>query len=54
LAQVIVEREWDLLELRTIGMSLEDIFLQLTTDECVSDTISEGVPAAGKEEVGDA
>jgi ABC-2 type transport system ATP-binding protein len=31
-ANLIVGREWDLLELRPTGMSLEDIFLQLTTD----------------------
>jgi ABC-2 type transport system ATP-binding protein len=35
LAQVIVEQGWDLLELRTVGMSLEDIFMRLTTDEGV-------------------
>jgi hypothetical protein len=31
LARTIVERGWELLELRAVGMSLEDIFLQLTT-----------------------
>ena len=33
LARAIVERGWELLELRAVGMSLEDIFLQLTTRE---------------------
>ncbi len=33
LARAIVERGWGLLELRTIDMSLEDIFLQLVTEE---------------------
>lgn len=33
LARVVVERGWGLLELRSVGMSLEDIFLQLTTEE---------------------
>lgn len=32
LARRIVERGWPLLELRPIGMSLEDVFLQLTTE----------------------
>ena len=33
LAQIIVSRGWGLLEMRQIQMSLEDIFLQLTTEE---------------------
>jgi ABC-2 type transport system ATP-binding protein len=33
LAQAVVERGWDLLELHTVGMSLEDVFLELTTEE---------------------
>jgi ABC-2 type transport system ATP-binding protein len=33
LADLIVQRRWGLLEMRPIGMSLEDIFLQLTTTE---------------------
>jgi ABC-2 type transport system ATP-binding protein len=32
-ARVVVEAGYDLLELRPIGMSLEDIFLELTRDE---------------------
>ncbi len=33
LARAVVESQWRLLELRTSGMSLEDIFLKLTTHE---------------------
>jgi len=33
LAQAVVQRGWDLLELRSISMSLEDIFLRLTAEE---------------------
>jgi ABC-2 type transport system ATP-binding protein len=33
LARAVVESQWKLLELRTSGMSLEDIFLRLTTQE---------------------
>lgn len=33
LAQAVVGRGWGLLELRPLRMSLEDVFLQLTTDE---------------------
>ncbi len=33
MARAVVERGWGLLELRSVGMSLEDIFLELTTDE---------------------
>ncbi len=32
LARTLVERGWDLLELRPIGMSLEEVFLKLTTE----------------------
>jgi ABC-2 type transport system ATP-binding protein len=37
LARAVVESKWRLLELRTSGMSLEDIFLKLTTKEDVSE-----------------
>ncbi|MFQ6133800.1 MAG: ABC transporter ATP-binding protein [Armatimonadota bacterium] len=37
-ARLAVEREWGLLELRRVELSLEDVFLELTTEE-------EGVPA---------
>ncbi len=33
LAAAITQRKWDLLELQAVGMSLEDIFLRLTTSE---------------------
>ena len=33
LARAVVTRGWGLLELRPMRMSLEDIFLQLTTEE---------------------
>ena len=33
LTQAILQAGWELLELRAVGMSLEDIFLQLTVDE---------------------
>jgi ABC-2 type transport system ATP-binding protein len=33
LARVVVGRGWGLLELRPVRMSLEDIFLHLTTEE---------------------
>jgi len=33
LARAVVEQGWGLLELRNAGMSLEDIFLELTTEE---------------------
>jgi hypothetical protein len=36
----VVEAGLDLLELRTIGISLEEVFLQLTQEE-------QGVPVAG-------
>jgi ABC-2 type transport system ATP-binding protein len=36
-AAVIAQKSWDLLELRSMDMSLEDIFLQLTTDEAVAE-----------------
>lgn len=33
LAKLVVEQGWGLLELRPVGMSMEEIFLKLTTDE---------------------
>jgi ABC-2 type transport system ATP-binding protein len=32
-ARRVVEAGWDLYELRPVGVSLEDVFLQLTRDE---------------------
>lgn len=45
LARAIVRRGWDLLELRNVGMSLEDIFLKLTTDEAAVPTEDGGEDA---------
>ncbi|MGH9397047.1 MAG: ATP-binding cassette domain-containing protein [Terriglobia bacterium] len=36
LARAVVESQWRLLELRTSGMSLEDIFLKLTTHDAAN------------------
>jgi ABC-2 type transport system ATP-binding protein len=33
IARVVVEGGWGLLEMRPVGMSLEEVFLQLTTSE---------------------
>jgi ABC-2 type transport system ATP-binding protein len=41
LARAIVEQNWGLLELRPTRMSLEDIFLSLTTEESVEQTGAE-------------
>lgn len=41
-ASLIATSDWDLLEMREVGMSLEDIFLQLTTDEEMEEGISDG------------
>jgi len=37
LAELVVGRGWGLLELRPVGMSLEEIFLKLTTHEDVTE-----------------
>jgi ABC-2 type transport system ATP-binding protein len=37
LAQAVVQQGWELLELRAVGMSLEDIFIRLTADEGTMD-----------------
>jgi ABC-2 type transport system ATP-binding protein len=46
LAQAIVQHGWELLELRAMDMSLEDIFLQLTVDE---PTIADGAQRAAED-----
>jgi ABC-2 type transport system ATP-binding protein len=48
LARAIVESQWRLLELRTSGMSLEDIFLKLTTRDLSEEEATE----SGKPETG--
>ena len=50
LARTVVSHGWGLLEMRAIQMSLEDIFLQLTTTE--EESIEELPPAAGGDEGG--
>src|ERR1035441_9276543 len=42
LARTVVNSGWNLSELRAVGLSLEDIFLQLTTAESKEDTKEEG------------
>jgi ABC-2 type transport system ATP-binding protein len=42
IARAIVAQGWDLLELRAASMSLEDIFLKLTTDEPAAQPQEEG------------
>jgi ABC-2 type transport system ATP-binding protein len=42
LARSVVNSGWNLSELRAVGLSLEDIFLQLTTSEKTSDKKEEG------------
>jgi ABC-2 type transport system ATP-binding protein len=37
LARAVITRGWGLLELRPVRMSLEDIFLSLTTEEAPAD-----------------
>lgn len=39
LARAVLERGWDLLELKTIHASLEDVFIDLVTEESQEDTI---------------
>ncbi len=46
LAQAVVTRGWGLLEMRQVRLSLEDIFLQLTTDEGASDAGRPGTSEA--------
>ncbi len=42
LARAIVESKWRLLELKSSGMSLEDIFLRLTTEDLSEETVVSG------------
>lgn len=41
LAKAVVEKDWDLLELKSIDVSLEDVFIDLVTEES-GDVISKG------------
>ena len=50
LARAVVSGGWGLLELRPMHLSLEEIFLSLTTDETAEDLeTAEGTPPAGEE-----
>jgi len=46
LAAAVISRGWGLLELRPMRMSLEDIFLHLTTEDTAAST-SEPAAAGG-------
>jgi ABC-2 type transport system ATP-binding protein len=39
LARTVVTKGWGLLELRPMRMSLEEVFLQVTTDETAPDAV---------------
>ncbi len=54
LAALAVEQGWGLLELRSIGMSMEEIFLQLTTHEEVGQSAAQSEAHEQHEEVSDA
>ena len=45
LARAVVESQWKLLELKTSGLSLEDIFLQLTTKDLGEGAAGESQPS---------
>ena len=45
LARAVVEAGWDLNELRTAAVSLEEIFLQLTGEPATSAAAAEAAPA---------
>jgi gliding motility-associated transport system ATP-binding protein len=47
LAREIVSRGWGLLELRPMRMSLEEVFLQVTTEESPSETPPAAAPSEG-------
>ena len=54
-ARAVVESQWKLFELKTSGMSLEDIFLKLTTKDLGEEAAgSAPPPAVGQEIAGDA
>jgi hypothetical protein len=42
LARAAVESQWKLLELKTSGLSLEDIFLKLTTKDVSEESVVSG------------
>jgi ABC-2 type transport system ATP-binding protein len=50
LARAVVESQWRLLELKTSGMSLEDIFLKLTTEDVGEEKAAAAQEPAASEE----
>jgi gliding motility-associated transport system ATP-binding protein len=52
LARAIVESQWKLYELKTSGMSLEDIFLKLTTTDLSEEVSAPPAPDLGQQIVG--
>ncbi|MDA1315725.1 MAG: ATP-binding cassette domain-containing protein [Acidobacteria bacterium] len=50
LARAVVESGWGLYEIRSIGMSLEDIFLKLTASDPVDSSGNEPAAATGSDE----
>jgi ABC-2 type transport system ATP-binding protein len=46
LARAVVESQWKLLELKTSGLSLEDIFLKLTTKDLSEESAAKDLPSA--------
>ncbi len=53
LARAVIDRGWELLELRTVSMSLEEIFLKLTEGVALEE-LAEGVTTEEREEGEDA
>ena len=50
LARAVVSGGWGLLELRPMHLSLEEIFLSLTTDDAIGGLdMQEGMPPGGEE-----
>jgi hypothetical protein len=45
IAAAIVQKGWGLNEIRFVGLALEDIFLQLVTDEAPKETAEEAAEA---------
>jgi len=54
LARAIVESQWKLFELKTSGMSLEDIFLKLTTKDVSEEAAAAPGPSLGEQIIGEA
>ena len=53
IASAVVARGWGLLELRQLRMSLEDVFLHLTTEEPAATAATEEAAAPAATEVAD-